>query len=305
MEFYLSNVLILGASGMLGRMVSYVFSDISSNKLFITSRKEDSFINNLNGEVISFDIFNDDFEELCNKINPDYVVNCIGAIKPTISDDNKSISNAIKTNSLFPLDITNVSLKKGITYFQIGTDCVFSGKTGKYDETSFTDADDVYGMSKVVGEVKASNKIITRASIIGPEPGEGKSLLNWFLNTKDEAVNGFKNHHWNGITTLNYAKIVNGMIEENYKNDGLLHLIPKNIVNKYELLKLFSEYFDKEIVINSVEADVQIDRTLETNNPEINELIWKLGGYSSVQTIQENIEELSLFEGTNKILESA
>ena len=143
MEFYLSNVLILGASGMLGRMVSYVFSDISSNKLFITSRKEDNFINNLNGEVISFDIFNDDFEELCNKINPDYVVNCIGAIKPTISDDNKSISNAIKTNSLFPLDITNVSLKKGFTYFQIGTDCVFSGKTGKYDETSFTDADDV------------------------------------------------------------------------------------------------------------------------------------------------------------------
>jgi len=57
----LSNVLILGASGMLGRMVSYVFSDISSNKLFFTSRKEDSFINNLNGEVISFDIFNDDF----------------------------------------------------------------------------------------------------------------------------------------------------------------------------------------------------------------------------------------------------
>ena len=160
-------------------------------------------------------------------------------------------------------------------------------------------------MSKVVGEVKASNKFITRASIVGPEPGEGKSLLNWFLNTKDEAVNGFKNHHWNGITTLNYAKIVNGMIEENYKDIQLHHLIPQDIVNKYELLKLFSEYFDKEIVINSVEADVEIDRTLETNNPEINELIWKLGGYSSVQTIQENIEELSLFEGTNKILESA
>ena len=70
-------------------------------------------------------------------------------------------------------------------------------------------------------------------------------------------------------------------------------------------MKLFSEYFDKEIVINSVEADVQIDRTLETNNPEINELIWKLGGYSSVQTIKENIEELSLFEGTSKISESA
>ena len=95
------------------------------------------------------------------------------------------------------------------------------------------------------------------------------------------------------------------MIEENYKDIQLHHLIPKNIVNKYELLKLFSEYFDKEIVINSVEADVEIDRTLETNNPKINQLIWKLGGYSSVQTIQENIEELSLFEGTNKILESA
>jgi len=304
-EFYLSNVLILGSNGMLGRMVSYVFSDISSNKLFFTNRKEDQFINNLNGEVISFDIFNNNFEELCNKINPDYVVNCIGAIKPTINNDKKSISKAIKTNSLFPLDITNVSIKRGFTYYQIGTDCVFSGKTGKYDETSFTDGDDVYGMSKVVGEVKASNKIITRASIIGPEKGEGKSLLNWFLNTKEDALNGFKNHHWNGITTLNYAKIVCGMIEENYKENGLLHLIPEDIVNKYDLLKLFSKYFDKEILINSVEADVEIDRTLETNNPEINELIWKLGGYSSVQSIHENIEELSFFEGTNKILESA
>ena len=70
-------------------------------------------------------------------------------------------------------------------------------------------------------------------------------------------------------------------------------------------MELFSKYFDKEILINSVEADVEIDRTLETNNPKINQLIWKLGGYSSVQSIQQNIEELSLFEGTNKILESA
>ena len=70
-------------------------------------------------------------------------------------------------------------------------------------------------------------------------------------------------------------------------------------------MELFSKYFEKEILINPVEADVKIDRTLDTNNPEINELIWKLGGYSSVQSIQENIEELSLFEGTNKILESA
>ena len=158
---------------------------------------------------------------------------------------------------------------------------------------------------KVVGEVKTSNKIITRASIVGPEPGEGKSLLNWFLNTKDEAVNGFKNHHWNGITTLNYAKIVNGMIEENYKDIQLHHLIPQDIINKYELLKLFSEYFDKEILINSVEADVEIDRTLETNNPEINELIWKLGGYSSSSNNPAEYRRNVFLKVQIKFLESA
>ena len=134
--------------------------------------------------------------------------------------------------------------------------------------------------------------IITRASIIGPEQGEGKSLLNWFLNTKEDALNGFKNHHWNGITTLNYAKIVCGMIEENYKENGLLHLIPEDIVNKYDLLKLFSKYFDKEILINSVEADVEIDRKLSERIKNTREEILEGVGHWPLVEDSKNSEKL-------------
>tara|TARA_B000000609_G_C24156768_1_gene340970 strand:- start:311 stop:1231 length:921 start_codon:yes stop_codon:yes gene_type:complete len=299
----LNNILILGSTGMLGKMVSLVFSMYSKDNLYFTSRSEDKFSKELNGEILFFDPIKDNFADLCKIVNPNFVINCIGAIKPTITNKKESINNAISINSLFPLEISKTAVDLEFNYIQIGTDCVFSGSKGNYSELSMTDATDVYGKTKIVGEVTSANKALIRSSIVGPETGNGKSLLNWFLRTEDLEVNGFTDHEWNGVTTLNFAKIVLGITKNQNKNIKLQHLIPNDKVNKYELLLLFQEYFSKQIKINDAISEAKVDRTLKTNNSRTNDELWKLGGYQKIPSVRENISELAEFEGTKKILE--
>ena len=288
---------------MLGKMVSLVFSMYSKDNLYFTLRSEDKFSKELNGEILFFDPIKDNFADLCKIVNPNFVINCIGAIKPTITNKNESINNAISINSLFPLEISKTAIDLDFNYIQIGTDCVFSGSKGNYSELSMTDATDEYGKTKIVGEVTSANKALIRSSIVGPETGNGKSLLNWFLRTEDLEVNGFTDHEWNGVTTLNFAKIVLGLTKNQNKNIKLQHLIPNDKVNKFELLLLFQEYFSKQIKINDVISETKVDRTLKTNNLRTNDELWKLGGYQKIPSVRENISELAEFEGTKKILE--
>ena len=300
---YLSNILILGSTGMLGKMVSLVFSEYSDDNLFFTSRSKNKFNNELNGEKIIFNPNNDNFDDLCEKINPNFVINCIGAIKPTITEKKESINNAISINSFFPLKISKKSADLSFNYIQIGTDCVFSGLEGGYIETSTTDATDVYGKTKIVGEISSKNKTLIRSSIVGPESGRGMSLLNWFLKTEEPEVNGFTDHEWNGVTTLNFAKIVLGITKSEQTGIKLQHLVPSDRVNKYELLVLFQEFFSKEVKINDVVSENKVDRTLDTIDPLANQELWKMGGYMEIPSIRENISELADFKGTKKILE--
>ena len=245
----MSRILILGSTGMLGTMVSRYFLNLKEYDVALTTRapgqeSDESYI-------FKYDASVDEVDSLIQKVNPDYVINCIGIIKPEIDEANQqSISNAININSYFPLQLSNNAEVHKFKYIQIGTDCVFSGKTGNYVESSFQDAEDVYGKSKIGGEVVHNYKKVVRASIVGPEIGEGKSLLNWFLSQEKNEINGFKDHLWNGITTLNFAKIAHGMIKSDTFSQNLQHLIPKDIVSKFTLLEYFKNYFDIDIKIN-------------------------------------------------------
>ena len=173
---------------------------------------------------------------------------------------------------------------------------------GQFLLESTTDAEDIYGKTKIAGEISADNKTIIRSSIIGPEYGIGSSLLNWFFHEQLSEVNGFNNHLWNGVTTLNFANVINGMIENNYDAGLIQHLIPSDIVTKYELLQLFANYFNKEISINKSESDTVINRTLSTLDPKQNKVLWNFGGYSEIPTVEENINELSNYGLTQELL---
>ena len=300
-----NKVLVLGADGMLGKMLTLYLDSNKELEITVTSRKSTSFIEkNFNGSYLKYDALSNDVDDLISKKDKfGYIVNCIGIIKPKINEkDAESVKNTIQVNSFLPIILQRISEEKDIHYIQIGTDCVFTGDTGSYYEDSFMDAEDLYGKSKIIGEIESKNKHIVRSSIIGPEEGNGFSLMNWFLKNDEKEVSGYQNHMWNGVTTLNFAKVVEGMIKNHNFSFKTQHLIPKNTISKGQLLEEFKKNFNKDININHINSDTLIDRTLKTKKIEKNEELWKMAGYDNTPSIEENIEELANSEIVNRIM---
>jgi len=265
----MTNVLILGKSGMLGSMVYNYFKNFTNLNIYGTVRNPDY----QQGNDLLFDVYN--FKQLEEKdfvdLNIDYIINCIGITKPFSKDnDPAGVKRAIAINSKFPWQLAEYASKHDIKVLQIGTDCVYSGKGGLYDEDSPHDPLDVYGKSKSLGEVFDGTALIIRCSIIGPEPKDQKSfLLEWFFSQpQGGTIGGFEHHLWNGVTTLQFAQICEQIIVSNIFDDLLQksyvhHFTPNTTVNKYELMNILNETFTKELTINQInKLDEKVDRTL-------------------------------------------
>jgi dTDP-4-dehydrorhamnose reductase len=287
----------LGATGMLGSQVLKTLQELKNFKIYATFKNSKKItalrkLIEINDNV-SFVKFN---VGLYNKIKLskfNYIINCIGLIKPYINEKNQStILEAIKVNSLFPHKL--ITSSKKVKIFQIATDCVFDGKKGNYIETDSHNPIDVYGKTKSLGELKYSNFFNIRCSIIGPELDSHKSLLDWFrflpLNSK---IKGFKNHDWNGVTTYAFGKVLSGIIKSDLKIPQTIHLVPKNSLNKYNLLKNFKKHFLRnDISISAINFKDKINRTLNTTYAQINKKLWKSAGYKSIPTIEHLIKEI-------------
>jgi dTDP-4-dehydrorhamnose reductase len=287
----MKKVLVLGATGMLGSACYRVLSDSSTLSTEGTSRTSDKLLRQMDAGD------SNQVRKLVSKIQPDYVVNCIGIIKPHIAEsDPDSIKRAILINSEFPIFLADLAVKADFKVIQIATDCVYSGKKGSYTEIDQHDATDVYGKTKSLGEVPSKNFLHLRASIIGPELGRSTSLLEWFRNQpKGSQLNGFEDHIWNGVTTYQFARLARGLIESESELSGTRHIVPANRVSKYELLNIFSNVYKRDdIQINKITSSNFIDRTLETENADVNLEIWNMGGYTSLPTIDEMVREQAI-----------
>jgi dTDP-4-dehydrorhamnose reductase len=282
------KVLILGANGMLGHACNEILSQGTGLEVLRTSRA------NLEGHI-QFDATKDEISDLISKTSPDWVINCIGIIKPHIKENQgESILNALKINSEFPFKLASAT---DATIIQIATDCVYSGARGKYREDDLHDALDVYGKTKSLGEAPLKNIIHLRASIIGPEMGRSTSLLEWFKNQPlNSEVNGFTDHLWNGVTTHHFAKIALGLITNNFKEISKAHVVPSGLISKSELLREFAEAYNRrDITINEVISSVKVDRTLETINPELNMKLWQMAGYQEIPSVPLMVREQAEF----------
>jgi len=278
----MKKVAILGIDGMLGSAVNRVFKKGQFDVIGINRKIIDAEIAGVNDIKTAIG-------------NSDYIINCIGIIKPYIHDDNPiEVERAIKVNALFPYTLAQC----GKRVIQIATDCVFDGTKGNYLETDKHNAVDVYGKTKSLGEVSAENFMNLRCSIIGPEIKNKKSLLEWFLNQPQNAVvNGYVNHLWNGISIFSFANICKGIIENDFWFHGLQHVISSNSMNKADMLKVFAEvFFRNDITIKAINADESINRTLCTINTERNRHLWELAGYGKIPSIEEQIAELKEYE---------
>jgi len=248
------EILVLGHRGMLGQMVQYYFQKIGYqvNKVEQRYTKENhkAFI----GEI-----------KACQS---PFIINCIGSIKQKTTD----VGDLVWTNAILPLDLIN-EIGDNQILVQPTTDCVFSGVKGDfYSAEDYPDAADDYGWSKRLGEAALLNKknaLIIRVSIIGLDnSAEPKGLLGWFLNNEKGAnLKGYKNHLWNGITTLEWCKQAEKLMTQLEGNTGrIIQLGTSEFYSKFKMLQLFQEYFKTDFLIGGVELPDAVDRRLR---PEI------------------------------------
>jgi dTDP-4-dehydrorhamnose reductase len=305
----MTKVAILGVTGMLGSVTLDSYMQSGEFEVIATYRNEEE-VKPFKDKYPAVDFRLLDAEEqsvdaIAKAIEgADWVVNSIGIIKPYIHDDNAvEVERAIRVNGLFPHLLAKAAKQVNAKVIQIATDCVYSGAKGAYVESDLHDAIDVYGKSKSVGEAYFDNIFHVRCSIIGPELKAHMSLMDWFLgNPKGATLNGFTNHQWNGVTTLQFAKLSQGIVKENIEFDHLQHIVPGNLITKANLLKCFAREFDREdITVNEVEAPKIIDRTVSTSNDELNKKIWTAAGYETPPTIEAMVAELAEFIGAQKV----
>lgn len=292
------KILILGSTGMLGSEVLKVFTQSEKYKIYtnIRNNKQKNYfkINSLNTVTFfKFDARVDSVNKLKKYIKKNtLIINCIGTIKPHINENNQdSVFNAIQINSLFPHQLHKMYSQNKI--YQIATDCVFSGKIGLYNENDLHDAEDVYGKTKSLGEVKNKNFYNIRTSIIGKELNSSKSLYEWFASQKQNSIiNGFKNHSWNGLTTKAFAKIIISIIENKINLPNNIHIMPNDIISKYAMLNFFKKKLNKKISVKPTIAKIKINRTLTTIYPKIVKKIWLRSEYKKMPKLIDLILDI-------------
>ena len=291
----MSTVSILGSTGMLGHSVVHAFSGFKGTLIGSAQRND---ANPLLAQSFFLDATVRELPEALHKLGPtDYVINCIGVIKPYISEDSAtSRERALLINSVFPYALDSLANDLGFKIIQIATDCVFSGSKGKYLETDSHDAIDTYGKTKSLGEVPSANMMNIRVSIIGPEAGRSTSLFEWVRNQPENSrINGYSDHLWNGVTTASFAKICRGLVENNGFVSGTHHLLPSDSVTKFELVTAIANKCSrKDIEISESPSGNKVDRTLATTNASLSARLWANAGYSSIPSIRELVAEIEL-----------
>ena len=231
------KILVLGSTGMLGHVVSQYFSEKGCGVIKTTRKNDDPLYFDVEKNI-------NQLEKIIESTKPDVVINCIGILNQK-AEDNKTL--AVIANSLLPHYIDQLSEKYSFKFIHISTDCVFSGNTGSYTEDSFQDATSFYGRSKALGEIDNNRSVTLRTSIVGPDINEnGIGLFNWFMKQTGE-VQGFTNVIWTGVTTIELAKQIEFAIKNDLK--GLYNVVNGDVIDKYSLLQLFKENFNKEIEI--------------------------------------------------------
>ena len=259
------KVIVFGVSGMLGSAMFRALSLNSELDVFGTIRSNasvKSFPVEIHGKLISHvDVdSHDSLVSVFGKIRPDIVVNCVGLVKQ-LSEANDPLV-AVPINSLLPHRLAALCQVAGARLVHISTDCVFSGAKGGYLESDFPDAYDLYGRTKLLGEVDYPHAITLRTSIIGHELSGARSLLSWFL-AQEGQVKGFTKAIFSGLPTNELARVVRDFVIPNPELRGLYHVAAQPI-DKYSLLKLVAEVYGKSIDIVP-DDQLTIDRSLNAD----------------------------------------
>lgn len=294
----MSRVAILGSSGLLGSALASFFSQSNFEVTEINRNGKATVPKN---QVLAFDVLHDNPQELIERLSHvNWIINATGVIKHKIVESSEeAIVSALKVNSIFPgqLELAASNRKKRI--ITIGTDCVFRGTNGLKTESTFRDATDIYGISKIHGELAMSRTMILRTSFIGVENGTATELLEWVRNFPEKGtIEGFANHFWNGVTVLQIGRVIHGVIKNNSFDAGIQHLVPQNSISKFELINEIQKFFrTKPVPVVRKLTEMAVDRVLATDFINTNQRLWRDAGYPSPPSIEEMIREYADWVG--------
>jgi dTDP-4-dehydrorhamnose reductase len=258
------RILILGGAGMLGHKLCQLYRDKFDTWYTVRSapRGPQGYeIWDKNRTIQGVDAV--DFDSVARaiaEVKPEVVINCIGIIKQLKAAKDPIISLSI--NSLFPHRVALLCRAAGARMIHISTDCVFSGCKGMYVEEDVSDAEDLYGRTKFLGEVAQPGCLTIRTSIIGRELHSTSGLIDWFLSNRGGKVRGYSHAVYTGFTTQALAKIIADIIMERGELGGLWQ-ISSEPIDKCELLKLVNEVYRAGIEIEPDDSFV-CDRSLNS-----------------------------------------
>lgn len=259
------KVLVLGASGMLGSAVMRTLSEKTDWEVFGTLRSAGAkrFFSPQIAErlIVGCDVENhDSLVHVFQRIQPDVVVNCIGLIKQVADADDPLL--ALPINSLLPHRLAALCALGKARLIHISTDCVFNGSRGGYTEDDQSNAIDLYGKSKYIGEVYAPHAVTLRTSIIGHELQSAHGLIEWFLLQKEQC-HGYSQAVFSGLPTIALAQLIRDVVIPHTELSGLYHVAAKPI-SKFDLLSLVAKVYAKPITIVP-DDHLVIDRSLNAD----------------------------------------
>jgi dTDP-4-dehydrorhamnose reductase len=245
------RVVILGVSGLIGHQLFRVLSE--GFETYGILHKKKGFYGNiplLSGKNVIDNIDVNDFKslkEVLTEINPGLILNCIGITLR--KNEINNLADAIRTNALFPHLLAQWAGNNGKRVIHFSTDCVFNGKTGNYNEDSLTTAENTYGRTKALGEIRYENSLTIRSSFIGQELFGRTELLEWFLAQKGKQIKGFRNTFYSGVSTIFMAMTMKDIISHYPGLSGLYNLAPEKPISKYDLLCLARDAYKIDVDI--------------------------------------------------------
>lgn len=239
-------VLVFGATGMLGHQVL---------KTFRAHPGYDAF--GVGGRIAPLSL-----ATLFMAFKPDVVINCAG-VTPRHADFD-DYAKVYAANSVFPHKLHTFCVRHNARLIQISTDCVFLGNGGGYNEKNAPLALDLYGQSKLLGEIDAPDALTIRTSFIGHElEGRRHGLLEWYLAGEAFVVTGYSRSIFSGLTTNEFAKVLRDHIVPNDMLHGTLH-VGGEPISKYDLLSAVQAVYNTEGAIAKGQGPA-VDRSLDSS----------------------------------------
>lgn len=259
------RILILGGDGMLGHQLLRHFSGRHDVRVTLRLGREAYEMHRLFQSGTAFygvDVASAEaLLPVIAEFSPEVVVNAVGIVKQRA--EAKEVIPSLEINSLLPHRLALLCRTVGARLIHFSTDCVFSGRRGNYRETDQPDAEDLYGRTKLLGEVSESHCLTLRTSMIGPELSRKTGLLEWFLSQRGKTVKGFTKAIFSGFPTSELAHIVELVLMKVPAIHGLYHVAAEPI-SKYDLLNLIRDRFDLPVTIER-DTTFECDRSLDAS----------------------------------------